>query len=76
MATSLYELSVSTFRQTMKAVGGFLEAAWHHSVWGLETVNVLAPPTLVGPLAFAALRAMIRRAETALEALIPDEVNS
>ena len=68
MATSLYDLSVPTFLQTVKAVGDFLdraarhcsetradpddfvharlfddmapfyfqiEAAWHHSVWGL-----------------------------------------
>jgi Domain of unknown function (DUF1993) len=72
MATSLYDLSVPTFLQTVKAVGGFLdraakhcaetradpndfvharlfddmapfhfqiEAAWHHSVWGLEAVK-------------------------------------
>ena len=72
MATSLYDLSVPTFLQTVRAVGGFLdraakhcaetgadpddfvharlfedmapfhfqiEAAWHHSVWGLEAVK-------------------------------------
>ena len=72
MATSLYDLSVPTFLQTVKAVRGFLdrairhcsetradpddfvharlfddmapfhfqiEAAWHHSVWGLEAVK-------------------------------------
>ena len=75
MATSLYDLSVPTFLQTVKAVGGFLdraarhcvetrsdpddfvharlfddmapfhfqiEAAWHHSVWGLEAVKTNA----------------------------------
>ena len=111
MATSLYDLSVPTFLQTVKAVGGFLdravtycsetradpddfvharlfddmapfhfqvEAAWHHSVWGLEAVKtgVFAPPALVGPVPFADLQAMIRKAETALEAFTPDEVNS
>ena len=90
MATSLYDLSVPTFLQTVKAVGGFLdraakhcadtgadpndfvharlfddmapfhfqiEAAWHHSVWGLEAAKtgVFAPPALVGPVPFADL---------------------
>jgi uncharacterized protein len=111
MATSLYDLSVPTFLQTVKAVGGFLdraakhcvenradpddfvharlfddmapfhfqiEAAWHHSVWGLEAVKtgVFAPPALVGPVPFADLQAMIGKAATALEAFTPDEVNS
>ena len=110
MATSLYDLSVPTFLQTVRAVGGFLdraakhcaetgadpndfvharlfddmapfhfqiEAAWHHSVWGLEAVKtgVFAPPALVGPVPFADLQAMIGNAETALEAFTPDEVN-
>jgi len=110
MATSLYDLSVPTFLQTVRAVGGFLdraikhcaetgadpddfvqarlfddmapfhfqvEAAWHHSVWGLEAVKtgLFVPPALVGPVPFADLRAMIARAETALEAFTPDEVN-
>src|SRR5581483_3397772 len=110
MATSLYDLSVPTFLQTVRAVGGFLEraithcgetgadpddfvharlfhdmapfhfqieAAWHHSVWGLEAVKtgVFAPPALVGPVPFPDLQAMIGKAETALEALTPDEVN-
>jgi len=111
MAISLYDLSVPTFLQTVKAVGGFLyravrhcsetrvdpddfvharlfddmapfhfqiEAAWHHSVWGLEAAKtgVFAPPALVGPVPFADLQAMIGKAETALEALTPDQVNS
>jgi hypothetical protein len=110
MATSLYELSVPTFLQTVSAVAGFLdrtagrcaetgadpdefvhvrlfddmapfhfqiEALAHHSVWGLEAVKtgVFAPPALVGPIPFAELQATIARAETALEALTPDEVN-
>ena len=111
MTTSLYDLSVPTFLQTVRAVRGFLgravrhcaesgadpddfvharlfddmapfhfqiEAAWHHSVWGLEAVKtgVFAPPALVGPVPFADLQAMIGKAETALEALTADEVNS
>lgn len=110
MATSFYDLSVPTFLQTIRAVGGFLEravihceetgrdpdefvdarlfddmapfhfqieAAWHHSVWGLEAAKtgVFAPPALVGPVPFADLQIMIRKAETALEAFAPDEVD-
>jgi hypothetical protein len=110
MATSFYDLSVPTFLQTIRAVGGFLEravihcresgtdpdefvgarlfddmapfhfqieATWHHSVWGLEAAKtgVFAPPALVGPVPFAGLQAMIRKAETALEAFAPDEVD-
>lgn len=111
MTTSLYDISVPTFLQTVRTVAGFLdraakhcaengadaddfvdvrlfgdmapfhfqiEAAWHHSVWGLEAVKtgVFAPPALVGPVPFADLQAMIGKAEIALEALIPDEVNT
>jgi hypothetical protein len=111
MTTSLYDLSVPTFLQTVQAVGGFLdraaaycsetgadpddfvdarlfddmapfhfqiEAAWHHAVWGLEAAKtgVFAPPALVGPVPFVDLRAMIDKAELALAALTPDEVNS
>jgi hypothetical protein len=111
MATSLYDLSVPTFLQTVRAIGGFLdlaashcaairtdpddfvharlfddmapfhfqiEAAWHHAVWGLEAIRtgVFAPPALVGPVPFGDLRAMISKAETALQSLTPDEVNS
>ena len=38
-----------------------IEAAWHHSVWGLEAVKtgVFAPPALVGPVPFVDLQAMI-----------------
>jgi hypothetical protein len=110
MATSFYDLSVPTFLQTVRAVGGFLdravihcaetatdpddfvdarlfddmapfhfqiEAAWHHSVWGLEAVKtgVFAPPALVGPVPFADLQAMIGKAARALEAFTPDEVS-
>lgn len=111
MATSLYDLSVPTFQQTVRAVAGFLdraathcaetgadpddfvnarlyddmapfhfqiEAAWHHSVWGLEAAKagVFAPPALVGPVPFADLRAMIGKAETTLERYTPEEVNA
>ena len=111
MATSLYDLSVPTFLQTVKAVRGFLEraarhcaengtdpddfvharlfedmaplhfqieAAWHHSVWGLEAVRtgLFAPPALIGPVPFVDLQAMIGKAETALETFTPEEVNS
>jgi hypothetical protein len=111
MATSLYDLSVPTFLQTVKAVVGILdraarhcaetradpddfvharlfddmapfhfqiEAAWHHSVWGLEAVKtgVFAPPALIGPVPFADLQAMIGKAERALQAFTRDEVNS
>jgi hypothetical protein len=110
MATSLYELSVPTFLQTVRAMGGFLhrasahcaeigaspddfvgarlfddmapfhfqiEAAWHHSVWGLEAMKtgVFAPPGLVGPVPFTELQAMIGKAQSTLEAFTPDEVN-
>ena len=55
-----------------------IEALAHHSVWGLEAMKtgVFAPPALVGPIPFADLQAMIGEAESALEALTPDEVNS
>jgi hypothetical protein len=111
MATSLYDLSVPTFLQTVSAVAGFLERAAaycaetgadpddfvgarlfhdmapfhfqiealaHHSVWGLEAVKtgVFAPPALVGSQPFADLQSMIAEAVQALDAFIPDEVNS
>jgi hypothetical protein len=111
MATSLYDLSVPTFLQTVSAVAGFLdraaghcaetgadpddlvharlyedmapfhfqiEALAHHSVWGLEAVKtgVFAPPALVGAVPFADLQATIAKAQTALEAFTPDEVNA
>lgn len=55
-----------------------IEAAWHHSVWGLEAekTGVFTPPALVGPVAFAGLQAMIAKAQDALEAFTPDEVNA
>jgi hypothetical protein len=103
MRTSLYDLSVPTFLQTVRSIGGFLdraaahfsntgvdpdnfvhtrlfddmapfhfqiEAASHHSVWGVEALKTGAftPPALVGPVPFTDLQAMIGKAETALEA--------
>ncbi len=55
-----------------------IEAAWHHAICGLEAAKsgVFAPPALVGPVPFAELQAMIGKAETALKALTPEEVNS
>jgi hypothetical protein len=111
MTISLYDLSVPTFLQTMRAVSGFLdraakhcaetgadpddfvrarlypdmapfhfqiEALTHHAVWGLQAVKtgVFAPPPLVGAMPFTDLRAIVGQAVTALEAFIPDEVNS
>jgi hypothetical protein len=111
MVTSLYELSVPTFLQTVRAVGGFLdraaqhcaevgadpddfvplrlyddmapfhfqiEAASHHAVCGLEAAKtgVFTAPPLVGPVPFNELRAMMSTAQSALEALTPDEVNA
>lgn len=110
MSTSLYDLSVPTFLQTVRAIAGCLdranehfaetdvdpdtfvntrlyddmapfhfqiEAAWHHSVWGVEALKtgVFAPPALVGPVPFAALREMMDKAETALEAFVPAEID-
>ncbi|MCP8937132.1 DUF1993 domain-containing protein [Alsobacter sp. SYSU M60028] len=106
---SLYDLSVPTFLQTVRALGGFLgraaahfagagvdpdafvhtrlfddmapfhfqvEAATHHAVWGVEALRTGAftPPALVGPVPFADLRAMVGKAETALEAFVPEEI--
>jgi uncharacterized protein len=111
MAVSLYDLSVPTFLQTVRALGSVLdrasehcvktgadpdelvgvrligdmapfhfqiEAAWHHAVWGLEAVRTGAfnPPALTGPVPFVDLRRMMNKAEMALEAFSPDEINS
>src|SRR6201996_7193178 len=55
-----------------------VEAAWHHAVWGLEAVRtgVFNPPALTGPVPFVDLRGMMNKAEMALEAFSPDEINS
>lgn len=55
-----------------------IEALTHHAVWGLEAVKtgVFDPPSLVGAMSFADLRAMVGDAATALAALTPDEVNA
>lgn len=111
MPTSLYDLSVPTFLQTVRAIGGILsraaahfaetdvdpdafvntrlfddmapfhfqiEAAWHHSVWGVQALKTGAftPPALVGPVPFVELQSMIGRAETTLEAFTRDEIDA
>jgi uncharacterized protein len=87
MATSLYDLSVASYLQTVGAVAGFLDRAakhcaetgvYHHSVWALEAVKsgLFAPPALIGPIPFLDLQAMMAGTETALQAFTPDEVNS
>lgn len=55
-----------------------IETLRNHSVWGLEAVKtgVFAPPPLVGAVPFPELRNTIDLAIKALEALIPEEVNS
>jgi hypothetical protein len=110
MTISLYDLSVPTFLQTVRAVASFLdraakhcaetgadpddfvdarlfndmapfhfqiEAAAHHSVWGVEAMmtGAFTPPPLVGSAPFADLQAMIAEAEAALEAFTPDAIN-
>lgn len=55
-----------------------IEAAWHHAVWGVETLRTGAftPPALVGPVPFADLQAMMRSAETALLAVDRDAIDA
>jgi hypothetical protein len=55
-----------------------IECVAHHSVWGVEAVRTGAftPPGLIGPVPFADLRAMIAKAEAALKAFVPDEINA
>lgn len=55
-----------------------IQATWHHAVWGLEAAKtgVFDPPHPVGPVPFAELRAMIGKAQAALEAYTPEEVDS
>lgn len=109
--TSLYNLAVPTFLQTVSAVGGFLDRAAAHcaetgtdpedlvcarltddmaplhfqiecvanlSFWALQAVKngAFDCPDLRGAIPFAGLRAVIAEAESALQALVPDDVNS
>lgn len=111
MSISLYDLSVPTYLQAVRAIAHCLdraarhcaatgadpddlvnarltddmmplhfqvEAAWHHAVWSLESVKtgVFLPPALVGPVPFADLQVVMGKAEIALEAFTPKEVNS
>jgi hypothetical protein len=84
--TSLYDLSVPTFQQTVAALGGCLdraavhfqiEAAAHHSVWGIKAVQtgVFDPPALIGAMPFSDLRSMIAQAQAALEAFTLAEID-
>lgn len=54
-----------------------IEAAWHHAVWGVEALKTGAftPPALVGPVPFAALRAILADGEAALAAVDRDELD-
>ena len=55
-----------------------IDAAWHHAIWGLEAARtgVFGPPGLAGPVPFVKLQAKMDKAERALEAYAPDELNS
>jgi hypothetical protein len=55
-----------------------IEAAWHHAVWGMEAVRsgAFTPPALVGPVPFAALRAIVADCETQLAAFDRDEIDA
>ena len=110
MTVSLYDLSVPTFLQTVRAIGGFLdkaavhcaetgvssddfvtarlypdmaplhfqiEAAWHHSVWGVEALLIgeFNPPGLEGKVSFPRLRAMITEGERRLMAFSREEID-
>lgn len=54
-----------------------VEAAWHHSVWGVRALltGAFTPPALVGPVPFAALRSMIDEAERALADFAPAAID-
>lgn len=55
-----------------------IESAYHHPLLGLEAARTgtVTPPTLAGPVPFRALQAMMEKAQSELEALVPGEVNS
>lgn len=111
MTVSLYDLSVQTFLQSVRAIGGFLdraaaycdetagnpddfvserlypdmapfhfqiEAAWHHSVWGVEALltGEFTPPELEWEVPFARLRAMIAEGERQLMAFTREEIDA
>lgn len=111
MSLSLYELSVPTYLQSIRAMGGFMdkaiahcaetggdpddlakvklypdmapfhfqvEAAWHHSVWGVEALvtGEFTPPGLEWDVPFARLRAMIAEGERQLMAFQRDEIDA
>ena len=60
---------------------------WHHFIFRSKRHGIIpcggealktgafTPPALVGPVPFTDLQAMIGKAETALEAFVPEEIN-
>src|SRR5690606_1101823 len=111
MTVSLYDLSVPTFLQTVRAIGGFLgmaaeycaetgcnpddfvterlypdmapfhfqiEAAWHHSAWGVEALltGAFTPPELEWEVPFARLQAMIVEGERQLMTFTREEIDA
>jgi hypothetical protein len=54
-----------------------IEALTHHAAWGVEALKkgAFTPPPLVGPMPFAELQAMVRDAETMLQAFDPAEID-
>jgi uncharacterized protein len=54
-----------------------IEALWHHAVWSVEALKTgeFNPPPLVWPVHFSELQTIIGKAEAALTAFTPDEVN-
>ncbi|MBV9725785.1 MAG: DUF1993 domain-containing protein [Gammaproteobacteria bacterium] len=82
MATSLYELSVPTFLRTVSAVAGFLDSAARHCAETHADPDDFVHARLVedmAPFHFQIEAAwhqdMIAKAETALKAFTPDEIN-
>lgn len=55
-----------------------IEAAWHHSVWGVEALLIgeFHPPKLEGKVPFARLRAMIAEGERRLMTFSREEIDS
>eukprot|EP01035_Chromulina_nebulosa_P046046 gene46046-62367_t len=81
MATSLYDLSVATFLQTVGAVAGFLEKAAGHCAATCtdpdDLVNARLYPDMAprSGTAFSPRPRRPARTEAALRGFIPDEVD-
>ena len=78
MAISLYDLSVPTFLQTVKAVGGFLDRAARHCAETRVDPNDFVHARLfddMAPFHFQ-IEAARHHSVWGLEAFTPDEVNS